>query len=137
MLTTDFFFRKSEIGFQISSPLTQSFLTVYNLYIICYEILRNAIGLVCIESPQLCFYQNPWRSTRPRSGSMQPRASRQCALHIRRPQPLRIRVELHPIVRHVAFRAANCISKTFCVVSAPKTANREGAGPPGWVAAVY
>jgi len=37
------------------------------------------------------------------AGSAQPPASQQWALHIRRPQSLRIRVELHPVIRQVAF----------------------------------
>jgi hypothetical protein len=40
------------------------------------------------------------------AGSAQPPASRQWALHIRWPQSLRIRVELHPITGHEDFCTA-------------------------------
>lgn len=52
----------------------------------------TAIGIVV--RPTLCTW------------SAQPPASRQCALHIRRPQSLRTLVELQPIVRQVGLCGA-------------------------------
>jgi hypothetical protein len=70
------------------------------------------------------------------AGSVQPPDSRQWALHMRRLQSLRIRVELHPIVRQDAFRgAANCIGKRFCAACAPEKEGTGGAGPSDWVVA--
>lgn len=69
------------------------------------------------------------------AGSAQPPASPQWALHIRRPQSLRIRVELHPIVRQVAFcEIANGNGKGLWVPTAPRTGIKgklEGADPLG------
>jgi len=76
-----------------------------NIGIGVVEGVAAAMNEVAVACPILC------------AGSAQSpaRVSRQCALHIRRPQPLRIRVELHPTIRHVAFRgAAEGIDNRFC-----------------------
>ena len=79
------------------------------------------------------------------AGSAQPPASRQWALHICRPQSLRIRVELHPITGHEDFRRATegagkrpCKPPLGCVnagagswIVEPRRGEREGVRAPG------
>jgi hypothetical protein len=62
------------------------------------------------------------------AGSAQPpaSASRQCALHIRRPQPSRIGVDLQPTVRQAGLGGATNVPPTPAV-----EINGRGAGLPG------